>query len=89
MATDVIDQAQSALATSPIYALRVVHVQREGQCLVLSGRVDSYYHKQLAQEVVRLIVHDLHVVNVIDAVNEINKKTGTNHKVILATRPKR
>jgi biopolymer transport protein ExbD len=30
-----------------------------------------------------------YVVNVIDAVNEINKKTGTNHKVILATSPKR
>lgn len=30
-----------------------------------------------------------YVVNVIDAVNEINKRTGTNHKVILATSPKR
>jgi biopolymer transport protein ExbD len=30
-----------------------------------------------------------YVVTVIDAVNEINKKTGTNHKVILATSPKR
>ena len=30
-----------------------------------------------------------YVVNVIDAVNEINRKTGTSHKVILATSPKR
>jgi biopolymer transport protein ExbD len=30
-----------------------------------------------------------YVVNVIDAVNEINKKTGSNHKVILATSPRR
>lgn len=30
-----------------------------------------------------------YVVTVIDAVNEINKKTGTNHKVILATSPKK
>jgi biopolymer transport protein ExbD len=29
-----------------------------------------------------------HIVNVIDAVNEINRKTGTKHKVILATQPK-
>ena len=29
-----------------------------------------------------------HVVNVIDAVNEINRKTGSKHKVILATQPK-
>ena len=28
------------------------------------------------------------IVNVIDAVNEINRKTGTKHKVILATQPK-
>jgi len=30
-----------------------------------------------------------YVVNVIDAVNEINRKTGTTHKVILATSPKK
>lgn len=29
-----------------------------------------------------------HIVNVIDAVNEINRKSGTKHKVILATQPK-
>ena len=29
-----------------------------------------------------------HIVTVIDAVNEINRKTGTKHKVILATLPK-
>lgn len=28
-----------------------------------------------------------HVVNVIDAVNKINEKYGTKHKVIMATRP--
>ena len=30
-----------------------------------------------------------YVVNVIDAVNEINNATGQNHKVILATSPKK
>ncbi len=29
------------------------------------------------------------VVTVIDAVNEINRKNGTSHKVILATKPRR
>jgi biopolymer transport protein ExbD len=29
-----------------------------------------------------------YIVNVIDAVNDINTRTGTNHKVILATSPK-
>ena len=30
-----------------------------------------------------------YIVNVIDAVNEINNETGNNHKVILATAPKK
>ena len=34
-------------------------------------------------------VHVQHIVNVIDAVNEINNATGHNHKVILATAPKK
>jgi hypothetical protein len=66
MTGDVITQARSALAKSPIYALRELHVQRDGNFLVLSGRVESFYHKQLAQEIIRLIATDLHVVNSID-----------------------
>ena len=34
-------------------------------------------------------VHVQYIVNVIDAVNEINNATGNNHKVILATSPKK
>ena len=30
-----------------------------------------------------------YIVNVIDAVNQINNATGNNHKVILATAPKK
>jgi hypothetical protein len=30
-----------------------------------------------------------YIVNVIDAVNDINNATGNNHKVILATAPKK
>ncbi len=66
MAEDVITQAQSALARSPVYALRKLHVQLDGKTLVLSGRVDSFYHKQLAQEVVRLIAPNMLVVNSVD-----------------------
>ena len=63
MAQDVVAQAQSALANSPIQALRDLHVAREGERLLISGRVDSFYHKQMAQEVVRLIAKGLQVVN--------------------------
>jgi len=63
---DVVTQVQAALAKSPIYVLRHLRVERNGRRLVLSGSVDSYYHKQLAQEVVRLLTTDLHLVNAIE-----------------------
>jgi len=63
--TDVRRRAQSALSESPIYVLRDVQVDRDGEVLVLSGRVDTFYHKQLAQEVVRGIAKDADVVNTI------------------------
>ena len=58
--------AQSALSSSPIFALREIHVDEENDSLYLSGRVDTFYHKQLAQEVVRAVVDGVRVVNSID-----------------------
>ena len=66
MASDVVTQAQAALVSSPIQALRELRVQRDGDRLLISGRVNSFYHKQLAQEVVRLIAKGLQVVNTVD-----------------------
>ncbi len=63
MAQDVVAQAQSALASSPIQALRDLHVASDGERLLISGRVDSFYHKQMAQEVVRAIAKGWQVVN--------------------------
>lgn len=59
-------RAQSALAASPIYALREIHVEEsnEGQ-LVLTGHVDTFYHKQVAQEVVRAVASGRTIVNAI------------------------
>ena len=64
--TDVESRAQTALKDSPIFALRDLHVHRDGGTLLISGRVNSFYHKQLAQEVVRAVAEDLRVVNSID-----------------------
>lgn len=64
--TDVQVQAQSALADSPIYMLRELHVERVNGALLLQGRVDSFYHKQLAQEVVRAVADGMQVVNSIN-----------------------
>jgi hypothetical protein len=66
VAADVVNRAQSALAESPIFVLRELRVRQQQGRLLLSGRVDSYYHKQLAQEVVRAVADGLQVINSID-----------------------
>jgi hypothetical protein len=63
LATDIQRRAQRALTSSPIYALRELRVEQTGEVLVLSGLVSSYYHKQLAQEVVRAVAEGIEVVN--------------------------
>jgi hypothetical protein len=46
-------EAQSALSSSPFYDLRELTVEEiDDRRLVLRGMVSSFYHKQLAQEVV-------------------------------------
>ena len=59
-------RAQSALTASPIYVLRDVQVETVDDALLLSGRVDSFYHKQLAQEMVRSVSDGMPVINSID-----------------------
>jgi osmotically-inducible protein OsmY len=61
--TDSATRARSALAQSPIYVLREIQVEQEGDALLLLGRVDTFYHKQLAQEVVRSVAEGKRVVN--------------------------
>jgi osmotically-inducible protein OsmY len=63
---DVQPRAQAALQTSSIVALREVRVQESEGALRLSGRVSSFYHKQLAQEVVLAVASGMEVVNQID-----------------------
>jgi hypothetical protein len=63
---EVENQAQAALHSSPIFALRDLRVERNGESLLISGRVSSFYYKQLAQEVVRSVSEGLQVVNSID-----------------------
>jgi len=56
-------RAQSALANSPIFELRDLHVEHSEGTLLISGAVSSFYHKQLAQEVVRSVCKDIEVIN--------------------------
>jgi len=55
--------AVSALRQSPISALHNLDVTSEGEVIILSGKVGSYYYKQLAQETVISIVGNRVVVN--------------------------
>jgi hypothetical protein len=60
---EVQQRAQAALASSPFYELRELQVEWRDDALVLSGRVSRFYHKQLAQEVVRSVCRDTEVIN--------------------------
>jgi hypothetical protein len=66
--TDVADRAQDALLRSRIFDLRRLSVEQEGEAVVLRGRVSSFYHMQLAQEIVRTAIDGAEVVNAIDVV---------------------
>lgn len=61
---DVRPLAQSALSESPIFDLRNLVVEEGDDALVLRGSVSSFYHKQMAQEVVRAVAgREIDVVN--------------------------
>jgi hypothetical protein len=66
LARDLQTKAQSALTESAVAALRDLQVERVGDALLLRGVVSSFYHKQLAQEMVRVVVGDVNLVNDID-----------------------
>jgi osmotically-inducible protein OsmY len=60
---DVQPLVQAALAGSHFYELRELAVESHADVLVLSGSVSSFFHKQLAQEVVRSVCEDIELVN--------------------------
>jgi hypothetical protein len=62
---DVCRKAQAALAASSVAALRRVRVEVADDALLLCGLVASFYHKQLAQEAIRLIVGEYPLVNAV------------------------
>jgi osmotically-inducible protein OsmY len=62
-ADDLRSLAQEALADDSVAALRDVRVEQVGNSLLLSGLVTSFYHKQLAQEKVRVAVGEVEIVN--------------------------
>lgn len=60
-----VHKARAALRASPVSALRDLNVEGMGGKLIISGRVHCFYHKQLAQEVVRSVVGGVRVINAV------------------------
>lgn len=61
--SDLKPRAQAALTDSSFVDLRDLKVELIDDRLVITGTVSSFYHKQLAQEVVRAVAGCVGVVN--------------------------
>ncbi|MEM6692767.1 MAG: BON domain-containing protein [Planctomycetota bacterium] len=61
-----LEAAIAALAESSVAELRFLRVDESEHELRLSGNVSSFYHKQLAQEILRPIAEGKQVVNRVD-----------------------
>ena len=59
-------QAKKAMRESSLHALRELVVEQAGQTLIISGRVGSFYHKQMAQEIARAVCRDIELHNTVD-----------------------
>lgn len=65
-ADEACNRARAALASSPIPELNAVQVEKNSSGLVMRGVVSSFYHKQLAQETVRLVARELELANFVE-----------------------
>jgi hypothetical protein len=62
---DVLGQAKKMLNESPFAALRVLQVEQRGELVMLHGKVDTFFLKQLAQETVRSATRGIEMINAI------------------------
>ena len=61
--SDFASQARAVLGRSRIFDLRCLEVEQDADCVVLRGSVDSFYHKQLAQELLKTAIDGVEVIN--------------------------
>lgn len=64
-----LNQAKRALRESTLHALRELEVEQSGTSLIISGKVTSFYHKQMAQEIVRAACRDVELCNSVDVMS--------------------
>src|SRR5258708_7614766 len=60
---DLASEAKAILGRSRIFDIRALEVEQEAECVVLRGRVDWFYHKQLAQELLKTKMDGVEVIN--------------------------
>jgi hypothetical protein len=63
---DICTRASAALASSSIRELRALRVRNDRGSLNVSGKVASFYHKQVALETVRSVARGMQIRNVVD-----------------------
>jgi BON domain len=70
LAEEVLDRARRAIAKSPILGIRGIRVEVRDRHVLLFGEVDSFYHKQQAQEAIRVVSHGFLVINHVEVISE-------------------
>lgn len=64
--TSTLDLARNALRRSPHSTLRKLMVEQSGDALIISGSVSTFYQKQMAQEAIRAVCHDVELDNTVN-----------------------
>jgi hypothetical protein len=64
-------RAVMALRQSPIHSLRRLSLEETDNAVVISGKVNTYYLKQLAQEAVMPVLGGRKLVNRVTVVREL------------------
>lgn len=72
---EAVQRARTALSASPVFALRELDVNMAGEMVIISGRVNCFYYKQLAQEIVRNALAGVRVINAI-SVDDMRYRSG-------------
>lgn len=62
----VLTRARAALSGSPHSNLRELQVELMDDALVISGKVDSFYQKQMAQEAIRAVCCGIELQNTVN-----------------------
>ena len=60
------DKVEAAILLNPHLRRRNMNVSADGNCVRLTGKVNSFFEKQMAQEAVRTVCDGFQVVNSVD-----------------------